>query len=270
MEGMNEIRITKTAATIETLLGIQPGEEMDKPVMEVIKTAEKAFGGKRCERILMYNPDAVAMWIYEKYKERFRGMEQRLTLRLPMLSVIPPVTPVCFASMYSGLLPEMHGIMKYEKPVLKVKTVFDEMAWENRRAAIVSTGGDSISKIFLGREMDYYIYPTKQECNRKALTLIEEDTYELIVLYNGDYDYYMHRFTPEGKRPLRALDENLETCCDMYDAVKRHWNKHNSVVAFAPDHGCHRAHLFLGSHGINEPCDMNIMHFYGFLPAAVR
>lgn len=268
MDEFNRLCITKTASTINSLLGVPVREETAEPLQEVLAGAAQIFGNRQCDRVFLYNPDAVAMWIYEKYKDSFAELEKRLSLRLPMLSVVPPVTPVCFGSMYSGLLPEKHGIMKYEKPVLKVKTVFDDMAQNGKRAAIVSTEGDSISKIFLNREIDYFIYPTKQECNRKALELVEEDSHALIVLYNGDYDYYMHRFTPEGKRPLRALRENIETCCGIYDAIKAHWKNHNCTMAFAPDHGCHRKYLFLGSHGINEVCDMNIMHFYGFLPAS--
>lgn len=267
MPTYNDTPITKTASTILTLLGLQPDPSMAAPIDAVLDGAQQAFGRKRCGRILMYHPDAVAMWIYERYRNYFEELEQRLPHRLSMLSPVPPVTPVCFASMYSGLDPRRHGIMKYEKPVLKVKTVFDRMAEEERRAAVVSTEGDSVSRIFLGRGIDYFIYPTKEECNRKALALIEQDRHELIVVYNGDYDYFMHRFSPEGKRPLRALRENTETCCELYDAVKRCWKDHDSVAAFATDHGCHRAGLLFGNHGIDAPCDRNIVYFYGFLPA---
>lgn len=75
--------------------------------------------------------------------------------------------------------------MKYEKPVLGVETVFDRLPEAGKRVAVISTQGDSISLIFLERQVDYFIYPTKQECNEKAMGLIAEDTYDLIVLYNG-------------------------------------------------------------------------------------
>lgn len=263
--GRNEICITKTAATLGRLLGLADRGRMDAPIEAVLAQADAAFGDEGCDRIFMYNPDAIAMWIYEKYRGYFARLEERAALRLPMLSVFPPVTPVCFASMYSGLMPEAHGIIKYEKPVLSVETVFDALVRGGKRPAIVSTEGDSISRIFLERKIDYYIYPDKEQCNRKALELIGEDQHDLIVLYNGDYDYYMHRFTPEGKRSLRALKENIATYNTVFDEVKRCWKKHNSIVAFSPDHGCHRSHLILGNHGKDAPCDMNIMHFYGFV-----
>lgn len=270
METFNKICITQTAATIAALLGAAVHEGAEEPIEEVQKRAAARFGEAGCDRVFMYNPDAIAMWIYEKYRKDFAPVEERAEVTLPMLSVYPPVTPVCFGSMYSGMQPKEHGILKYEKPVLKVKTIFDDMIAAGKKAAIVSTAGDSISKIFLERQMDYFIYKTKQECNRKALALIKEDNYDLIVLYNGDYDHYMHRVSPEGKRALRALRENTETFGELYDAIQKEWSGHNTVLAFAPDHGCHRAYGFLGTHGINETCDMNIMHFYGFLPKSEK
>lgn len=264
---MNEICITGVTATVETLLGIKTRKEIEPPIRAVVEMADEIFHGGRCERVFLYNPDAIAMWIYEKYQADFKGMEARARLKLPMLSVFPPVTPVCFGSMYTGLRPEKHGIRKYEKPVLKVRTLFDDLSENGRKAAVVSTKGDSISCIFLGRRIDYFIFPTKEECNAKAMELIWENRYQVIVLYNGDYDYYMHRFGPEGKRALRALRDNIAAYSEIYDAVSQYWSDYNSVVAFAPDHGCHKGYLPLGNHGINEPTDMNIMHFYGFLPS---
>ena len=265
----HKICITRTASTILSLLGVSSPLEMDAPIEEVLHKALDRFSSVNaqapCDRIFMYNPDAVAMWIYEKYADYFTEMEKCTDLRLPMLSVVPPVTPVCFGSMYSGLLPAKHGILKYEKPILRVPTIFDVLSEAGKKVAIVSTEGDSISKIFLEREIDYYIYPKKEDCNQKALELIARNRYDCIVLYNGDYDYYMHRHTPEGKRALRALRENIATFQEIHTAIRTHWSTHRTALAFAPDHGCHRAYAFLGTHGIEQPCDMNIPHFYCFL-----
>lgn len=255
----NEICITQVAATILTLLGVTPSGQMAPPITQVLEK------GSLCDRVFMYNPDAVAMWIYEKYTDYFSEMEKEVSLKLPMLSVIPPVTPVCFGSMYTGLNPAAHGIQKYEKPILRVPTVFDLLSKAGKKAAIVSTEGDSISEIFLEREIDYFIYKTKEECNEKALELIRQDTHDLIVLYNGDYDYQMHRHTPEGKKALKALQENIATYRQLKSCISKHWSSHHTSLVFAPDHGCHRVCGFLGNHGENKPCDMNIMHFYSFL-----
>ena len=175
MGKFNKTCITGTAATAELLLGALPHQGAEAPLDAVLKKAGQAFGGERCSRIFMYNPDAIAMWFYEKHRKLFVPLEERCSLALKMLSVFPPVTPVCFASMYSGMQPEQHGIREYTKPVLRARTVFDELAAAGKKIAIVSTSGDSISEIFLERPVDYYIYPKKEECNQKALELIRED-----------------------------------------------------------------------------------------------
>ena len=258
MNGLNEVSIDRVASTILSLLGVEKDNEMAYEI-------EKVTENRKCDRVIIYNPDAVAEWIYEAHRDLFSPILGKIDINIEMLSMVPPVTPVCFASMYSGLLPDKHGIKEYVKPVLKCRTVFDCLSEKGRKCAIVSTEGDSISKIFLERNIDYFIYKTKEECNEKAFSLIDEDKYDLIVLYNGDYDYYMHRFSPEGKRSLRALKENIETYSSLVERVKEKWKDHSTAIAFAPDHGCHKWLGLLGNHGEKIPKDMNIRHFWTFV-----
>lgn len=259
--------ITQTAATIDRFLNITPNENMEPENEKVLRTAKKMFREEPCDRVFFYNPDAIAMWLYRKYQTEFRELEENVQIRMQIHTVFPPVTPVCFGSMYTGLEPEKHGIMKYKKPVLQVNTVFDDIVKAGLKAAVISTSGDSISKIFLDREIDYFIYETVEECNQKAMEIIQEDQYHFIVLYNGNYDYKMHRFGPEGTKALDALKENIDTFQKIYGRIKECWKNHNTVLAFAPDHGCHKQFLVLGGHGVDKPCDMETVHFYSFLPA---
>ena len=258
--------ITQVASTVDALLGAPCHGGMAPPLLPVLQQAARSLSGP-CDRVFLYNPDAIAQWIYAGHRPLFAPLEVRADLGLGMLSVYPPVTPACFASMYSGLPPEVHGIQSYIKPVLAVDTVFDDLPQAGRRAAIVSTAGDSISLIFGGRDVDYYIFPTVAQCNRKAMEPIEEDRYHLIVLYNGNYDYRMHRGGPETPWALQALKANINTYCLLHDAIREKWQRHNTALVFATDHGCHRQYGFLGRHGIDDPCDMHIRHFWRFLPA---
>ena len=278
MSGFNKICITQVASTVLTLLGAETGSasasanpqtstEMAQPIPDVLSKAQEKFGGKKCDRVVMYNPDAIALWIYEKYyKKYFSRLEANADLMLPMRSVFPPVTPACFGSMYSGLQPAVHGIQSYTKPVLKCDTVFDRLIAAGKKAAIVSTKGDSISLIFLERDMDYFIYKTVKECNAKAAELIKKDEYDLIVLYNTDYDYWMHRSSPTGLPAKNALKKNVAEYIALKEFIQSEWKgKHRTALAFAPDHGCHRWLGLLGTHGINEPCDMNTVHLWSFI-----
>ena len=182
-------------------------------------------------------------------------------------TVMPSVTPVCFATMYAGVMPEVHGIRSYVKPVLRVETLFDKLIEAGKRPAIVSTAGDSISQIFLERDMDYFIYDTPEACNAKAHELIEADEYDLITLYNGNYDGTMHRNAPEGAASLEVLAENARVFAGLCAAVEKHWAGHRTLLGFCPDHGCHEIDGGLGSHGLDMIEDMNVVHMYALIGA---
>ena len=261
----NSLRLTKTAATIAKILGVTPSETFDSSCDIMLEKAKIAFEGKNADRVFIYNPDAIALWLFQKYTSLFKDAVLRTDIQIPVLSVMPSVTPVCFASMYTGVMPENHGIKKYEKPVLETQTIFDLLISAGKKCAIVSTDGDSISKIFLEREMDYYIYETHEECNKKALELIKEDIYDFIVLYNGNYDATMHRFGPESNESIDALKENIETFSKIYDAIRDNWKGHRTMLGFCPDHGCHEIDGKLGSHGLDMEEDMNIIHMFSFI-----
>lgn len=255
--------ISSVYATALELAGIEIPEGIDSPNPVVTALAKKKLGNGKTDRTVIYNPDAVALWVYQKYTDKFIPAQLCTDFSLPMLSVMPSVTPVCFASMYTGVTPEIHGIRKYEKPVLKCRTVFDSFIENGKKCAIVSTSGDSISTIFLERNMDYFIYGTVEEVNAKALEIIGEDKYDFVVIYNGNYDGTMHRHGPEAEESLSALDGNVAFFAELCDKIESEWKNHNVFLGFCPDHGCHEIDGGCGSHGLDMEEDMNVIHFYG-------
>ncbi len=259
----SSICISSVAASALAVSGIEISEGIEKPNSLITALAEKKLGEKSVDRVVLYNPDAVALWVYQKYTENFAKAALCSDLALPMLSVMPSVTPVCFASMYSGVMPDVHGIKKYEKPVLTVPTLFDEFIKNGKKAAIVSTARDSISMIFLERKMEYFIYDTPEGVNKKALELIDEDAFDLIVIYNGNYDGTMHKHGPEAEESLRALDMNIDFYAELVEKINRQWKNHSVLYGFCPDHGCHEIDGGCGSHGLDMEDDMNVIHFYG-------
>lgn len=251
--------ITQVAPTIASILGL--GEvENALPIDEV----RALLPGGRADRVLMYNPDAVAWWIFEKYRNLFDPVMGMAGAVLRMESVMPSVTPVCFASMYSGVMPDVHGIRAYVKPVLTCETIFDVAIRNGIRPAICSTGRDSISMIFLNRDMDYFIFDTPDEVNAKARELISNDSHRLIVAYNGNYDATMHKFGPESAEALDALGHNVAAYKEMCECAAAEWGGrgHSYAAAFATDHGCHEIDGGCGSHGLDMPEDMNVVHLW--------
>ncbi len=261
----NSWSLTGVAAALTGALGVEAPHQAAEANQAL--AALTASAGP-IDRILMYNPDAVALWLYQKYTEYYLPLQKHISLTLPLQAVMPSVTPVCFGTMYTGALPEIHGIRAYEKPVIRIDTVFDALIRAGKKPAIISTAGDSISRIFLEREMDYFIYPTTEEVLQKAHEVIAEDKYDLVVVYDATYDSTMHGNAPEGALSLEVLKQNIVAFDALAQAVRTHWTAHNTLIGFAPDHGCHEIDGGLGSHGLDMIEDLNILHFYGIIPQA--
>lgn len=244
-------------------MDINAPEKANAASNELKDFIDKSFSGNKADRVFMYNPDAIAQWIYEKYADYFIDVRKNAPLELPFCSVMPSVTPVCFATMYTGTQPDVHGIKKYEKLVLKLDSIFDALIRAGKKPVIVAEENSSMSKIYLEKEMDYFIYETIEEVNKKALEIIAEDKYDFVAIYNGDYDATMHRYGPESELSLNALKANVEAFDAFSEAIKTNWSEHNTLIGFAMDHGCHEIDGGCGSHGLEMEEDLNIVHLYG-------
>ena len=270
-EPNNEINphsLDTVCAALAEAMGVTPpacAAEQNPALAEYIN---RVFGGERADRVVMYNPDAIAQWIYEKYPDYLKGVKQNSDVEIPLASVMPSVTPVCFATMYTGAQPKVHGIQKYEKPVITIESLFDALIAAGKKPALVTYDTCSLSRIFLERKMDYYHYEEGgiAEVNAKAMELILRDEHDLIVIYNGNYDSVMHKNGPESPKSLAELRLNDHMFSVISELIKNHWKHHNTLVGFAMDHGCHEIDGGCGSHGLDMSEDLNIVHFYKGYP----
>ena len=255
-------------AALAYAMGIEPPACAAPRGAALSDYVDAAFSGEKAERLLMYNPDAIARWIYEKYPEYFRTVKKHTEREVALSSVMPSVTPVCFGTMYTGAQPEVHGIRRYEKPIITVDTLFDALVRAGKRVAIVTYASCSISMIFLGRAVDYYHFPDGdiEEVNAKAAELILRDEHDVIVIYNGNYDSVMHKCGTESARALSELRVNDHAFGVLADLIRAHWGHHNTLLGFAMDHGCHDIDGGCGSHGLDMPEDIDIVHLYGAFP----
>ena len=228
---------------------------------------DKTLNGKKVDRILMYNPDAIAQWIEEKYPNQILEVTNRTEVDVPMRAVMPSVTPVCFGTMYTGAQPEVHGIQKYTKPVITIDTIFDALIRAGKKCAILGDTKCSLCHIYLDREMDYFPCEDVAEINSKAIELIEKDEHDFIVVYNGNYDAKMHKVSPEGIWALGELRANSHAFALLDEMVKKHWTGHDTLLGFGMDHGCHEIDGGCGSHGLDMPEDLNIVHHNVIRPA---
>ena len=262
---MNSISMTRLASTITSVMGTEAPKCADRPIPHVERLVEKTCGGK-VDRVMIYNPDALAMYLYQKYTEKFLPVTERTQLEVPMATVMPAVTPVCFGTMYTGALPKVHGIQEYAKPVIKIDSMFDALERSGKKVALVAVKDSSMAIIFGGRKIDYYLEEDDEAVVRKALELIEKDEYDVISVYNQEYDDYIHDETPESDNALKAMDHHIEAFARLTDAVNQFWGVHDSLVVMATDHGTHINWEGFGDHGEFIEEDINVVHFYGTYP----
>ncbi len=257
--------IQEVTATVATLMGF-PAPVGATPANPVLVEKARSISGEDApfEKALLYNPDAIALWLYASYPHLLSSMVRDTCVQLSVGSVMPTVTPVCFASMYTGVAPSVHGICKYEKPALSIDTLFDAALRAGKRCAIVSETDQSISCLFLGRDMDYYFYDTPEEVNQKAQALIREDRHDIVVVYNGDYDTTMHRWGPTSDAALAVLEQNSRAFSQLVETARTAWRSYHTLYAFLPDHGCHAIDGGLGSHGLDMDEDIHVIHGWGF------
>ncbi len=258
----NSISMTQFAATLADIIGIPAPADADGPI-SFVKQLLNTQGIDHAQKVLIYNPDAVGMWLFQKYTEWFAPVLAHTQMGIPVCTVLPSVTPVCFGTMYTGVEPAVHGIQKYEKYVLLQESLFDLLGRSGLRTAVVAVHNSSMAILFGGREIDYYIMPYDEQVNDKAEELIAGNSYDVVIVYNQEYDDVMHRTSPESEQALAALRHHIAAFDRLCRACKEGWGGSDTLICWATDHGIHTNADGHGTHGDDLEDDLNVMHFFG-------
>ena len=258
----NPVCLAREAATLACALGIEAPREAEEPISPLADLLIEKMGGC-AERSLFFHPDAAAEWLFRKYPDCFLPVLRHAPMTRPFSAVMPSVTPVCFATMYSGARPEVHGIREYAKPILAVDTLFDRMLGSGRRVANVASRGCSMAAIFSDRRMDAFVTENDGDSFRTALSLLEEDRYDHISVYFGEYDEIMHARGTEHALSLAKLAEHFLHFDAIAEKARSLWAGKRHLIAVGTDHGVHDQADGRGAHGTDSTADLNILHFYG-------
>jgi hypothetical protein len=263
--------IASVAPTLCALCGVGLPFDSEAGALEpVLELARAALDGETVRRCLVFAPDALGDQFTAARPDLAAAVAATAPLVVPLRSIDPPWTPVCFASMFTGASPARHGIRKYEKPVLAIDTVFDAFARAGRRVAIVAVADSSIDRIFRGRALDYFSEKYDPWVTEKALSLVAADRHDLVVAYHQEYDDVMHALGPAHPRALRGARNHVEAFADLAAAVEAGWARHPRAIVFAPDHGAHDDPLTGGgAHGTAADADMDLAHFWAVQPPAL-
>jgi len=257
--------IASVTPTMCALFSVEPPRDSEeKPIGSVLAEAAKKLKDGKIRKALIYAPDAIGEGLYRDYTSQFSGVRKAAPLEVEMKSVIPTWTPVCFSSMFTGAQPAVHGIKKYEKPVLAVDTLFDALARTGKKVAIVAVKGSSIDLVFRNRKIDYYTEEYDPQVEARVLDILKSKDYDLILAYHQEYDDLMHGSTPRDPKALEAFRRHLRSFEALASAFNERYASANRVVAFTPDHGTHIDQATgKGTHGTDSPEDVDVRHFWG-------
>src|SRR5699024_11009815 len=152
----NSISMTRLAASVAKAMDAEAPKQAEAPIPFVEDLVKNALGGK-ADRVMIYNPDCIPMWLYQKYTEKFAPVLAATQLTVPVATVMPSVTPVCFGTMYTGAMPAVHGIRSYTKPVITIDSLFDSLRRSGKRVALSAVAESSMALIFQNRDIDYFL-----------------------------------------------------------------------------------------------------------------
>lgn len=253
--------LANITATICAAFGATPPAGACQEPIETV--AQKLAGIERC---LFFSPDAIAQWLFDKYSIDFAPLAETLSDRILIRSVMPSVTPVCYGTMLSGLMPEAHGIRKYEKFALTVDTLFHSLDKAGKKCCIIASPDSSCEIIF--RNSPAVIIPTKDDSTtlETAKDIIKQDIYDFVMVYQCGYDDTMHATQPESDASLAAMRFHIASYLELSKLARTVWQGKKAAVTFSPDHGIHTDPVTkLGTHGTDLDADMNIYHLFGVL-----
>lgn len=240
-------------------MGIEPPVVCQAPPLEPVL----ALTPSKVERVLVYGADAIGRMFLDKHPDLKQRLLATSDVSVELRSMFPPKTPVCFASIFTGAPPEVHGIRKYERPVLTCDTLFDALARGGKRAAIVAVKDCSMDIIFRNRPIDYFTEEDDAAVLERTLSLLREDRYDFIVSYNQQYDDVLHKTGPESPEAVAASGRHIETFVRLGQATEQHWQGHNRALLLVSDHGGHdTSGERKGDHGEDIPEDMDVLHFW--------
>ncbi len=258
--------IQSVTPTLCEILNIAPPAITTAPAHQpILAAAKQVFKARPVKKCLVFAPDALGLHLHQTHANLFDRVRGEAPFEICVQSVMPSVTPVCFASMFTGAEPAAHGITKYEKPVLSCETIFDALLKANKRVAIVAVADCSIDRIFRNRALDYYSENHDRDVIARTITLLQQDQHDFILAYVQEYDDLLHETSPFAEQAIEGLVHHVTDFVTVNQAAKQFWSGYDHVIAFTPDHGAHfDEQIGQGNHGEDIPADMQVVHFYGF------
>jgi predicted AlkP superfamily pyrophosphatase or phosphodiesterase len=230
---MKEYSMTSITPTVCKLLNIRlPAQSSDVVINEIIND----IGHHDRVAVVVLDAFGVATW------QRYRELTPNFNLishqhLLHVRSVLPPITPVNFATMATGAPSDVHKIRDRSEP-LNVETIFHVLSETSMKSMAAGRASSSVG-ILLSKFADYKCIAasnTDEEIVQLAAEVIQEKPPAFILMQLLDVDDIGHKFGLAGEEIRQALSD-----------IDRHLGELMSHLAEAgyglivlADHGAHQ------------------------------
>ncbi len=265
-----ENRITNFASTILSVMGKERENHMDCPfeiANEILKSGVR-------EKCLIVSVDAVPKYLTEQRADLFEKVIKHAPNTVELITVMPSVTPVCYGAMFSGTTPDKNGIPCYVEPMvtseiiqptLSVTPFTQTLVKNGKKVAVVTCNNGCIKSMLYGRDADLYIVDgdDDKKMAQTAYDLLDGD-YDVVFLYQLDYDYTQHKVSPTGEKAITKLKEKVEVFDWLCKKATKVWEDKKYMLVFNSDHGCHEVEGKKGAHGENCADDMQLKYYFGW------
>jgi len=258
--------LTYITSTVCKVMAINRPSSAEGRIIKEVEKVKKDLGLYKVDRFLFYSPDAIGRKQVLLFPEEFNKIRKITPVEVNMESVYPPKTPVCYATMLTGTLPEVHGIKVYEKKLVNTLSLFDSLVRYRMATQIASIAieGSSMDVLFRNRYIQYFTEKYDKEVNDRAIELINNKQFEFIFVYNQEYDDTLHKSGITSTQSVNAMKNHIHSFLELVQECEKNWSEFNRAYLFAPDHGAHDfKNTGTGTHGDNIPDDMELIHFWG-------
>ena len=259
--------IASVTPTLCALCGVRaPFDGEAPPLQAVLALARETLGGEPVRRCLVFAPDALGDQFAAARPDLVAAVAAIAPLAVPLRSIDPPWTPVCFASMFTGAPPRATASGNTRSRCSpstpsSTRSFARGAAWPSSRCA-----DSSMDLIFRGRALDYFTEKYDPWVTEKALSLVAADRDDLVMLPPGVRRRHA-RARPRPSRGARGARNHVEAFADLAAAVEGAWARHPRALVFAPDHGAHPdPSTGGGTHGPPTPADMDLAHCWAVRP----
>jgi predicted AlkP superfamily pyrophosphatase or phosphodiesterase len=230
---MKEYSMVSIAPTVSRLLKVRPPAQSAGVVVDEIISD---MGHHDRLAVVVLDAFGVATWKrYEELTPNFNLIASQHLLHVR--SVLPPKTPVNFATMVTGAPSDVHRIRDRTEP-LTVETLFHVLSEASMKSAAVGRANSTMG-ILLSRFADYRCIAdsnTDEELVQLGAKVIQEKSPEYVIFQILDVDDTGHKAGLEGneiREAVSAVDRHL-------GALLPHLAERGYGLIVLADHGAHQ------------------------------